>query len=99
MCPDGQIQQVNRKQHLKTFKLHLCYINFLLFIRLQFRTLVRRYGCDICFTPMILADSFVQSSKARDNEFTTYKGDEPLIVQFAAKTVNDFVGASVMVAP
>jgi len=48
---------------------------------------------------MILADSFVQSSKARDNEFTTYKGDEPLIVQFAAKTVNDFVGASVMVAP
>ncbi|KYM81752.1 tRNA-dihydrouridine synthase 4-like protein [Atta colombica] len=67
--------------------------------KLQFRTLVRRYGCDICFTPMILADSFVQSSKARDNEFTTHEGDEPLIVQFAAKTVNDFVGASVMVAP
>ncbi|XP_011059386.1 PREDICTED: tRNA-dihydrouridine(20a/20b) synthase [NAD(P)+]-like [Acromyrmex echinatior] len=67
--------------------------------KLQFRTLVRRYGCDICFTPMILADSFVQSSKARDNEFTTHEGDEPLIVQFAAKTVNDFVSASVMVAP
>jgi len=48
---------------------------------------------------MILANSFVQSSKARDNEFSTYDEDQPLIVQFAAKTVNDFVGASVMVAP
>ncbi|XP_024881206.1 glutathione hydrolase 7-like [Temnothorax curvispinosus] len=67
--------------------------------KLQFRTLVRRYGCDICFTPMILADSFVQSSKARDNEFTTHEKDQPLIVQFAAKTVNDFVDASEMVAP
>ncbi|XP_011160285.1 tRNA-dihydrouridine(20a/20b) synthase [NAD(P)+]-like isoform X1 [Solenopsis invicta] len=67
--------------------------------KLQFRTLVRQYGCDICFTPMILADSFVQSSKARDNEFTTHKNDQPLIVQFAANTVNDFVDASVMVAP
>jgi len=67
--------------------------------KLPFRTLVRRYGCDICFTPMILADSFVQSSKARGNEFTTHEEDHPLIVQFAAKTVNDFVGASEMVAP
>ncbi|KAL0108906.1 hypothetical protein PUN28_014190 [Cardiocondyla obscurior] len=67
--------------------------------KLQFRTLVRRYGCDICFTPMILANSFVQSPKARHNEFTTHKEDQPLIVQFAAKTVNDFVDASEMVAP
>lgn len=77
----------------------VCRIHFILFTRLQFRTLVRRYGCDICFTPMILADSFVQSSRARDNEFTTHKDDKPLIVQFAAKTVNDFVNASEMVAP
>lgn len=48
---------------------------------------------------MILADSFVQSAKARDNEFTTHAEDKPLIVQFAAKTVNDFVSASEMVAP
>ncbi|XP_025074451.1 tRNA-dihydrouridine(20a/20b) synthase [NAD(P)+]-like isoform X2 [Pogonomyrmex barbatus] len=67
--------------------------------KLQFRTLVRKYGCDICFTPMILADSFVQSAKARDNEFTTHKEDQPLIVQFAAKNVSDFVDASVMIAP
>lgn len=67
--------------------------------RLQFRTLVRHYDCDICFTPMILADSFVQSNKARDNEFSTNNEDKPLIVQFAAKSVNDFVNATEMVAP
>ena len=42
--------------------------------RLPFRMLVRKYDCDIAFTPMIIADSFVKSLKARDNEFTTCKG-------------------------
>lgn len=35
-----------------------------------------RYGCDLCFTPMIVADSFVQSVKARDNEFTTNNSED-----------------------
>lgn len=48
---------------------------------------------------MILADSFVQSKKARDNEFSTSIGDKPLIVQFASKTVHDFVNAAEMVSP
>ncbi|XP_014482019.1 PREDICTED: tRNA-dihydrouridine(20a/20b) synthase [NAD(P)+]-like isoform X2 [Dinoponera quadriceps] len=48
---------------------------------------------------MIMANSFVQSSKARENEFTTYKEDKPLVVQFAANTVNDFVSATEMIAP
>lgn len=39
--------------------------------RLAFRTLVRKYNCDICFTPMIVAADFVRSAKARDSEFTT----------------------------
>lgn len=48
---------------------------------------------------MILADSFVQSSKARDNEFTTNSDDKPLIVQFAAKNADDFIQAAEMIAP
>ena len=48
---------------------------------------------------MILADSFVQSIKARNNEFVTNKLDSPLIVQFAAKEVDDFVNAAELVAP
>ncbi|KAJ8681520.1 hypothetical protein QAD02_017312 [Eretmocerus hayati] len=67
--------------------------------KLAFRCLVRKYGCDICFTPMILADSFVQSSKARDSEFSTSNSDRPLIVQFAAKNTEDFVRAAEMISP
>uniref|UniRef100_A0A0K8SW78 DUS-like FMN-binding domain-containing protein n=1 Tax=Lygus hesperus TaxID=30085 RepID=A0A0K8SW78_LYGHE len=48
---------------------------------------------------MIMADSFVQSSKARDNEFTTGLGDTPLVVQFAANTVEDFVASAELVSP
>ncbi|KAF2893762.1 hypothetical protein ILUMI_12412, partial [Ignelater luminosus] len=67
--------------------------------KLQFRSLVREYGCDLCYTPMILADSICLSDKARNNEFTTNLKDSPLVVQFAANTVHDFVGASYMVSP
>lgn len=58
-----------------------------------------RNGVDLCFTPMILADSFCQSSKARSSEFATNTTDTPLIAQFAAKTVHDFIGASELVYP
>ncbi|XP_014261191.1 tRNA-dihydrouridine(20a/20b) synthase [NAD(P)+]-like [Cimex lectularius] len=67
--------------------------------KLEFRALVRKYGCDLCFTPMIIADSFVQSDKARQNEFTTNDDDTPLVVQFAAKNVDDFVSAAELVCP
>lgn len=66
--------------------------------KLAFRSLVRLYNCQLCFTPMILADAFIKSSKARDNEFTTNKGDRPLIVQFAANSPHDFATAAEMVA-
>lgn len=58
--------------------------------RLQFRELIRKYDCDLAYTPMIMSDSFVRSQKARDNEFTTNDNDRPLIVQFAANNSNDF---------
>lgn len=67
--------------------------------KLPFRMLVRQYGCDLAFTPMIIANSFVQSLKARDNEFTTCKGDRPLIVQFAAHNDIDFADAASVVSP
>lgn len=67
--------------------------------KLQFRNLVKLYDCNIMFTPMILADSFCKSIKARNNEFTTNLFDSPLITQFAANTAFDFVGAAYMAAP
>jgi len=53
--------------------------------KLPFRVLVRQYGCDLAFSPMILADSFYSSQRARDSEFVTAEDDRPLVVQFAAK--------------
>ncbi|XP_066911737.1 tRNA-dihydrouridine(20a/20b) synthase [NAD(P)+]-like [Clytia hemisphaerica] len=64
-----------------------------------FRHLVRSYGCDIAYTPMIISESFVQSKKARDVEFTTNAEDRPLIVQFAASKPKDFADAAEMVKP
>jgi len=65
--------------------------------KLAFRLLVREYGCDLAFSPMILADSFYNSQKARDNEFITAEDDRPLIVQFAAKETIHFSEAARMV--
>uniref|UniRef100_A0AAY4D268 tRNA-dihydrouridine(20a/20b) synthase [NAD(P)+]-like n=1 Tax=Denticeps clupeoides TaxID=299321 RepID=A0AAY4D268_9TELE len=67
--------------------------------KLTFRSLVRRYDCDVCFTPMIVAADFVRSVKARDSEFTTNQADRPLIVQFAAKDAQSLADAARVVAP
>nr|XP_060635566.1 tRNA-dihydrouridine(20a/20b) synthase [NAD(P)+]-like [Anolis sagrei ordinatus] len=42
--------------------------------KLSFRTLVRKYNCDLCYTPMIVAADFVRSEKARHSEFITNQG-------------------------
>jgi len=52
---------------------------------LPFRLLCRRWGCDLAFTPMIVAEDFINSKEAREIEFTTNKDDRPLITQFAAR--------------
>ncbi|XP_075064906.1 tRNA-dihydrouridine(20a/20b) synthase [NAD(P)+]-like [Mixophyes fleayi] len=67
--------------------------------KLAFRTLVRKYGCDLCYTPMIVAADFVKSTKARDSEFTTNQGDQPLVVQFAAKEAKVLADAALLVCP
>ncbi|KAM6202285.1 uncharacterized protein ACDL77_011767 [Rhynchocyon petersi] len=67
--------------------------------KLAFRTLVRKYNCDLCYTPMIVAADFVRSVKARDSEFTTNQGDCPLIVQFAANDARLLSDAARIVCP
>lgn len=48
---------------------------------------------------MVLADSFCQNAKARSSEFATTINDTPLIVQFAANNVNDYVDATRLIYP
>ncbi|TSM20253.1 tRNA-dihydrouridine(20a/20b) synthase [NAD(P)+]-like [Bagarius yarrelli] len=66
--------------------------------KLAFRSLVRKYDCDLCFTPMIVAADFIRSAKARDSELTTSPTDRPLIVQFAAKEAQTLATAAGLVA-
>lgn len=47
--------------------------------RLEFRSLVRRYEADLCFTPMTIANSFARSEKARQFEFSTNDEDNPVV--------------------
>lgn len=54
---------------------------------------VRLWGCDVLYTPMILADAFRRSAHARDSEFTTNGWDRPLIVQFASPSAEAFAEA------
>jgi|SaaInlStandDraft_6_1057023.scaffolds.fasta_scaffold72811_1 tRNA-dihydrouridine synthase 4 len=67
--------------------------------RLPFRLLVREFGTDIVYTPMILATSFIESESARDADFVTGAGDGPLVVQFAAPDPTTFARACLFVAP
>jgi hypothetical protein len=48
-----------------------CSVPQVRFSKLPFRHVVRSYGTDIVYTPMIMADSFTASQKARDVELTT----------------------------
>jgi tRNA-dihydrouridine synthase 1 len=70
---------------------------------LPFRMLVRRYGAQLCYTPMLHAGQLIKSPSYLDTFFTTCAGDRPLIAQFcgndpatvlqAAQLVQDRVDA------
>eukprot|EP00796_Vickermania_ingenoplastis_P007222 gene7222-5075_t len=46
--------------------------------------LCRLWGTDVSYTHMIMANSFVQSSAARDADFALYAGENCLVTQIAA---------------
>jgi nifR3 family TIM-barrel protein len=48
---------------------------------LAFRTIVRRYGCGLCYTEMVSADGLVRGHKATFNYLRSGPGDRPLIAQ------------------
>lgn len=67
--------------------------------KLPFRDLVRHYGADIVYTPMILADPFRLSQHARASEFTSNDQDHPVVAQFAASNATSFSQAAELIYP
>ena len=76
--------------------------------KLPFRLLVRDYGVDVTYTPMILAHEFVRSQIARDSDFTTSPLEREatadgkphaLIAQFASSDPTEFARAAELIAP
>lgn len=48
---------------------------------LAFRVLTRRYGAQLCYTPMFNSRNFVADAGYRKDVFKTCAGDRPLVVQ------------------
>lgn len=61
---------------------------------LAFRTLARRHGCHLAYSPMLHARHMVEKPGERKRFFTTAPGDEPLVVQFCANDPDVLVEAA-----
>lgn len=67
--------------------------------KLPFRLLVKKYSVDLAYTPMIMADSFIASSAARNQEFCFSEDSLGDVVQFAANDPHIFTAAAKMISP
>ena len=66
---------------------------------LAFRMMCRKYGAELCYTPMFHAQIFCQSERYRKEKWTTCAEDRPLVVQFCANDKNVFLEAAKKVEP
>lgn len=69
------------------------------FSKLPFRLLVKKWGTDLAFTPMIMANVFKNSSYGRDCEFSTNSNDVPCVIQFASNSSKELADAAEIAAP
>ncbi|KAK6462917.1 dihydrouridine synthase [Scheffersomyces coipomensis] len=67
--------------------------------KLPFRELVRNFGVDIAYTPMILAREFVRNEVARASDFTSNEKDRSVIVQVGCNNIEDLLKFVEMIHP
>ncbi|GBO07768.1 tRNA-dihydrouridine(16/17) synthase [NAD(P)(+)]-like [Araneus ventricosus] len=65
---------------------------------LAFRMLCRKYGSQLCYSPMLHSLQYSQDFLYRKDNFSTCHEDRPLVVQFCANEPDIFVSAAHMVA-
>jgi len=61
---------------------------------LAFRLLCRRYGAQLCYTPMLHSKQFAESASYRDKNFSTCDTDRPLVAQFCANDPHTLLQAA-----
>jgi tRNA-dihydrouridine synthase 1 len=64
---------------------------------LAFRILVRRYGVQLAYTPMLHSTNFLRCEKYRDEHFSTCSADRPLVAQFCGNDPDTLVAAAKLV--
>lgn len=64
---------------------------------LPFRLLMKKYGAQLCYTPMIDSKSFANSAAYRRSSFSTCEADRPLIAQFAGDDPATVLKAAMLV--
>lgn len=64
---------------------------------LAFRMLVRRYGAQLCYTPMLHAGQALKVRTYLRDNFTTCVGDRPLIAQFCGNDPETLLQAALLV--
>lgn len=66
---------------------------------LAWRMLSRKYGADLCFTPMWHAGIFVRDGNYRNDALHSCAEDRPLVLQFCANDPNTFLEAALLAEP
>lgn len=66
---------------------------------LPFRLLCRKYGAQLVYTPMMIAEQFANSKEYRKTEFQTCSFDRPLVCHFAANDPESFAKAAKKAEP
>lgn len=64
---------------------------------LAFRMLCRKYGVDLCYTPMMYASKFVSDASYRNKMFHTHARDRPLAVHFCGNDPDVMLAAARLV--
>ncbi|KAJ2742360.1 tRNA dihydrouridine synthase [Coemansia sp. BCRC 34301] len=64
---------------------------------LAWRILSRKYGADLCYTPMFHAKMFANETKYRNEQWQTNEAERPVIVQFCANDPDALLKAASLV--